>query len=247
MMMTTLMQAHEQWAKRPADERFLSLHEMQAKMRSLRDRSEADVQSTRKIEVLPDDTDLRHRGLQIGIDNGPLAGLAMEPTHWSFGQLCSLASPGNSPAAYFRDSRLPAPVIADCLNYNLRFTRDVESVGLLASYGDDRSPGALRAATGPHYGRIWNADTVDMLVDRFGDGVTGEWRVPGEFGQRVTVDRENTTLYASDRDIFVFLADEDRRIEVAGRSLARGFFVWNSRSGRQDARRRVLPVRLRLL
>ena len=89
---------------------------MQAKMRSLRDRSEADVQSTRKIEVLPDDIDPRHRGLKIGIDNGPLAGLAMEPTHWSFGQLCSLASPGNSPAAYFRDSRLPAPVIADCLN-----------------------------------------------------------------------------------------------------------------------------------
>jgi hypothetical protein len=231
MMTTTLMQAHEQWAKRPADERFLSLHEMQAKMRTLRDRSEADVQSTRKIEVLPDETDPRHRGLKIGIDNGPLAGLAMEPTHWSFGQLCSLASPGNSPAAYFRDSRLPAPVIADCLNYNLRFTRDVESVGLLASYGDDKSPGALRAATGPNYGRIWNADTVDMLVDRFGDGVTGEWRVPGEFGKRVTVDRDNTTLYASDRDMFVFLADEDRRIEVAGRSLARGFFVWNSEVG----------------
>ena len=76
--MTTLMQAHEQWAKRPADERFLSLHEMQAKMRSLRDRSEADVQSTRKIEVLPDEIDPRHRGLTIGIDNGPLAGLAME-------------------------------------------------------------------------------------------------------------------------------------------------------------------------
>ena len=235
--MTTLMQAHEQWAKRPADERYLSLHEMQAKMKSLRDRSAADVQSTRKIAVLPDETDPRHRGLSIGIDTGPLAGLAMEPTHWSFGQLCSLASPGNSPATYFRDSRLPAPVIADCLNYNLRFTRDVESVGLLASYGDDGCPGALRAATGPHYGRIWNADAVDMLVDRFGDGVTGDWRVPGIPGldpgisQRVTVDRENTTLYASDRDMFVFLADEDRRIEVAGRSLARGFFVWNSEVG----------------
>jgi len=129
-------------------------------------------------------------------------------------------------------------VIADCLNYNLRFTRDVESVGLLASYGDDRSPGALRAATGPNYGRIWNADTVDMLVDRFGDGVTGEWRVPGEFGKRVTVDRDNTTLYASDRDMFVFLADEENRIELpnrrAGRfgSFARGFFVWNSEVGK---------------
>src|SRR3954467_15781209 len=141
---------------------------MAAKMRDLRDRSRAVVESTRKIELFPDDTDMTHRGLQLGIGRGPLAGVAMAPTHWSFGQLCSLASPGNSPAVYFRDSRLPAPVIADCLNYNLRFTRDVESIGLLASYGDHNSPGALRAATGPNYGRIWNADTVDMLVDRFG-------------------------------------------------------------------------------
>ena len=91
--------------------------------------------------------------------------------------------------------------------------------------------GTLRAATGPQYGRVWNADVVAMLIDRFGDGVTGDWRVPGEFGRRVTVDRRNTTLFASDRDMFVFLADEDRRIEVAGRNLARGFFVWNSEEG----------------
>src|SRR5882724_5302214 len=70
-----------------------------------------------------------------------------------------------------------------------------------------------------------------MLVDKFGDGVNGEWRIPGEFGKKVAVDRRNTTLYASDRDMFVFLADEDRRIEVAGRNLARGFFVWNSQEG----------------
>ena len=30
---------------------------------------------------------------------------AAAPTHWSFGQLCSLAGPGNSPASYFRDTR----------------------------------------------------------------------------------------------------------------------------------------------
>jgi hypothetical protein len=51
--MTTLMQAHEQWAKRPADERFLSLHEMQAKMRYLQDRSEADVQSPQDRRTAP--------------------------------------------------------------------------------------------------------------------------------------------------------------------------------------------------
>src|SRR5205085_162701 len=94
----------------------------------------------------------------------------------------------------------------------------------------------LRAATGPGYGRIWDADIVDALVERFGDGVSGHWRVPGEFGNRITVTKENTTLFASDRDMFVFLADEDRRIEVPGRrngsgSMARGFFVWNSETG----------------
>jgi hypothetical protein len=228
--MTTLMQASNQWATRPHDERFVSLHEMQAKMRSLRDRSDFDVASTRKIEVLPVDNDPKHRALHIGIDAGPLAGMEMEPTHWSFGQLCSLASPGNSPASYFRESGTPAPYIAVCLNHNLRFTRSVDSVGLLGTQNGEFR-GELRAATGPNYGRVWNADTVDMLVDRFGDGVNGDWRVPGEFGKRVIVDRENTTLFASDRDMFVFLADEDRRIEVAGRSLARGFFVWNSEVG----------------
>jgi hypothetical protein len=58
---------------------------------------------------------------------------------------------------------------------------------------------------------------VDALVERFGDGVSGHWRVPGIFGERVTVDKGNTTLYASDRDMFVFLADEDRRIEIPNR------------------------------
>jgi len=239
--MTNLMQASRQGATRPADERFLSLHEMAAKMCELRDRSRAVVESTRKIELFPDDTDMTHRGLQLGIGRGPLAGVALAPTHFSFGQLCSLASPGNSPAGYFRDSKLPAPIIADALNHNLRFTRAVDEVGLLASLGDDNvvgvPTGTLRAATGPQYGRVWNADVVGMLIDRFGDGVTGDWRVPGVPGldpgirRRVTVDRRNTTLFASDRDMFVFLADEDRRIEVAGRNLARGFFVWNSEEG----------------
>jgi hypothetical protein len=35
-------------------------------------------------------------------------------THWSSGQLCSLANSGNSPASYFRDANMPAPMIADC-------------------------------------------------------------------------------------------------------------------------------------
>ena len=54
----------------------------------------------------------------------------------------------------------------------------------------------------------------------------------------MTRHQDNTTLFASDRDMFVFLADEDNRIENpnrrAGRfgSFARGFFVWNSEVGK---------------
>jgi len=127
-------------------------------------------------------------------------------------------------------------VIADCLNYNLRFTRGVEDVGILLT--EDGHVSELRAVNGPNYGRVWDADIVDLLVDRFGDGISGQWRVPGEFGQRVTVTRDNTTLFASDRDMFVFLADEENRIELPGRragrsgSFARGFFVWNSEVGK---------------
>ena len=55
--------------------------------------------------------------------------------------------------------------------------------------------------------------------------------------KQVEITKDNTTLYASDRDMFVFLADEVNRIEVPNRregragSMARGFFVWNSEVG----------------
>jgi hypothetical protein len=75
-------------------------------------------------------------------------------------------------------------------------------------------------------------DIVNALVKMFGDGLSGDWRIPGIWGKRVDVTKENTTLYAGDRDMFVFLADEINRIEYAGRdSLARGFFTWNSEVG----------------
>src|SRR6202040_3505247 len=166
--MTTLTQAHRQWASRPADGRFPSLTGLQAFAALSRQTSRSKVVSTREIELIPDDGD--HKGLLIGDRDGTQAA----PTHWSFGQLCSLAATP-SPASYFRESGLPTPIIADCLNYNLRFTRGVEDVKLLVSgQGADVE---LRAATGPRYGRIWNADVVDALVERFGDGISGHWRV----------------------------------------------------------------------
>lgn len=236
--MTTLMQVNRQWANRPADQRFVSLLDLQAKVRADRENSIGSVVSTRDIRVIPHPADPKH-GITIEGKSG-----LYDPTHFAFGQLAALAK---APAGYLRN--LPAPIVADAMNYGLRFGRDAEEVGVLRTKtfvdtldgeidgGDPVEHVELRAATGPRYGRIWNSEIVDSLVDRFGDGINGKFRVPGEFGKAVPITKQNTTIYGSDRDIFVFLADEENRIGMSNRrdgqpgSLARGFFVWNSEVG----------------
>lgn len=220
--MSTELALHHQWANRPADERFTSLPEMAAKLHARRAVSRAITTSSRALRVEPT---ADNRGLQVVSK----AGVPYAPTHWSFGQLAALVG---APAGYLRT--LPAPVAADCVNYGLHVERDAQDIGVLIAGGGANT---LRAATGPAYGRIWNTDIVDTLIDRFGDGVNGQWRVPGEWGRRVTVNRDNTTLYAGDRDLFIFLADEENRLPVATReggesgTLARGFMLSNSEEG----------------
>jgi hypothetical protein len=238
--MATLMAASSQWASRPSDERFLSLPEMATHFQRVRENSRNVVVSSRHIMAQPASDDERG-GIEIIGPNGH----AYNPTHWAFGQLSQLAG---APAKYLR--KLPAPLAADCVNYGLKFERDIEDVGCLL-YREKaemiQEPGIgtidkpetymLRAATGPAYGRIWNQEIITSLMRTVGDGRTGDFRVPGEFGKAVEITKANTTLYAGDRDLFVFLADEQHRIEIPNRrngepgSLARGFFIWNSEVG----------------
>jgi hypothetical protein len=215
------MQASAQWSSRPSDERFTSLEDMRWHFAQQRAASREVVVASRKLQAVPID----HRALQITGPNGN----GYAPTHHAFGQLAQLAQ---APAGYLRT--LPAPMAADLLNYGFQVARDVQDVGVLLY--KNGTP-VLRAATGPKYGRIWNQTIVDALVRNYGDGVTGRYRVPGEFGRAVEVTKQNTTLFAGDRDMFVFLADEQNRIELPNRrdgktgTLARGFFVWNSEVG----------------
>ena len=221
--MTTLTQASKQWATRPAEERFTSLPGMLAMLETQRAISRAAVVSSRKLRAVPLDD---NQGLVIEGPNGH----GYAPTHWSFGQAATLTG---APAGYLR--ALPAPLAADCLNYGFQVDRSAQDIGVLLS---NQGTPQLRAVTGPRYGRIWNDDVVRELIDRFGDGVTGDFKVPGTWGRPLDqVDIKNTTLYAGDRDMFVFLADENNRIELPGRrdgktgELARGFFVSNSETG----------------
>jgi hypothetical protein len=224
------MQASHEWSSRPEDQRFTSLIALAEHCERSHKFSAAKVISTRAIEARPVDGDSRAL-VVVGPNGGALA-----PTHWAFGQLATRAG---APAGYLRD--LPAPLAADCINYGLR-SRDAEDTGVLLRKDPDSGVATLNAVTGPNYGRVWNSTITRGLVERFGAGDGsdgGAFKVPGEFGKDVAVTKANTTLYASDRDMFVFLADEKNRIEIPDRrdgkpgSLARGFFVWNSETGSQ--------------
>jgi Domain of unknown function (DUF932) len=222
--MTTITKASEQWASRPADQRFTSLTALNAFCQHSHANSKSKVISSRGIHCAPVDDNSRAL-MAVGPNGGPV-----NLTHWSFGQLAQRAG---APSGYLRD--IPAPLAADCINYGLRHKRDIDDLGVLLY--QNGGPAELRAVTGPNYGRIWNSSITQALVNRFGDGLTGDFRVPGEFGQKVPVTTENTTLYASDRDMFVFLTDETHRIDIGARragitgEMSRGFFVWNSEVG----------------
>jgi hypothetical protein len=215
------MSANEQWRTRPQDERFTSLTELQAKAQHVMDHSAARVVASKSISA-----DIKDGKLVVV---GP-SGNAAIPTNWAFGQLSQRAG---APAGYLRD--LPNELAVDCLNYGLHVSRPVEDVGVLLY--QNGGPAELHAVTGPNYGRIWNARLAGALVEAFGDGRTGAFRIPGEFGQQVEITKENTTLYASDRDMVVFLADEDKSTEVPNRRngetgrISTGLAIGNSDVG----------------
>jgi hypothetical protein len=225
-MSDIIMKASDQWRNRPADERYTSLDEMLAHFEHQRSITRQGVVPSKVLEAVPSEDGVN--GLQVYMA-GSKTERKFDLTHHSFQQLATTA---DAPASYLR--KLPAVIAADNINYGLKFLRSVEDVGIMLHDGENPE---LRAITGPKYGRIFNADVVKALTNRFGNGIEGNFRVPGEFGRDVEVNKRNTTLYASDHDMFVFLADEKNRIEIPDRRdgkpglLARGFFVWNSEVG----------------
>ena len=220
-----------EWFSRPDDERYLSLTGLYAAVRARADRATARTVETRALRIKASRDDAERLTLTVPGRDGPVA-----PTHWSYGQLCSLVG---APASYMR--QLPAPLAGINLQHGLLSHR-AELVKTLEAE-DGRVE--LRAVTGPDYGRIWDHELVAAVMRIAGEG-TGDtrWKVPGlldwstmTHNPFVEVTKDTTTLYASDRDVFLFLVDDAHPIE-AGRLpngdpdlYFRGFYCWNSEVG----------------
>ena len=220
-----------EWFSRPDDERFLSLTDLHDVVRARADRATTRVVDSKAIRVEARSDSPERLSLMVPDEERPVA-----PTNWAFGQLCSLVG---APASYLRE--LPAALAGINLQHGLVAHRG-EQVKLLQT-DDGRTE--LRAATGPEYGRIWDYELVEAVMKIAGDGVgQTRWKVPGvldwsnmHYNPYVDVTRDTTTLYASDRDVFIFLVDDTHPIE-AGKLpngdpdlYFRGFYCWNSEVG----------------
>jgi len=98
-----------EWFSRPDDERFLSLPELYAAVRARADRATARTVDSRAIRIEARRDDAERLALIVPGRETPVA-----PTHWSFGQLCSLVG---APSSYLRD--LPAPLAGVNLQHGL--------------------------------------------------------------------------------------------------------------------------------
>lgn len=207
--MTTLMRASNEWSRRAPDERFGSLQDMHNKAMDYATNAAGTTVKVRDLHASVLDGEVILNGSEERTAN---------LTNWAFGQLATKAE---APASYLRT--LPAVLAADCLNNGLARAAVGDDAKLLFKREADDTLTA-RAITSDRYARIWNADITARLLEM---EKIGPWQpAPAAFdGAR--------GLYLSDRDMFAFMVDNDRRIfeKGPGGGLSRGFFAWNSEVG----------------
>lgn len=229
-----------QWAERPSDEKFLSL-------KTLRDHV-AERRATSKEIIIPStEIIVDSKGddkLIVSAKGMP----AMEPTNYGFNLLCYHAK---APAGYLQ--RLPAGLAAKCVTEGYRMETNAKTTdGAGKKVASGPRPvklyygnGKMYSAMSENFGRVYDQEVVEAVMKLAGNG-TGDtrWKVPGmmnwskgTYNPFVDISKDTTTLYASDRDVFMFLVDDTHPISVGKLPngdddlMFRGFYVWNSEMG----------------
>lgn len=211
------MTVSAQWSNRPDDQRYLTIQDLYDAVSARRRDSEQSDVALDRLQVSP----LPSGEIALAGQGRPIGTLS----HWAFGQLCARAK---APAGYLRS--LPAQLAAVNLQWSMETHEtdaDESNDAKILLRDVDASP-TVAAVTSPTYGRIWDRDVVAAVRDNLDLDV---WRVPAA-SYSGTNPKRATTLYASDRDVFLFLVDEGRPIDCGGGDvLRRGFYVGNSETG----------------
>ena len=146
-------------------------------------------------------------------------------THWSFGQLATIAS---APPNYLRT--LPASIASSAINYGLRRQRREQQQLLI----ERTAPWTVHAITSPRYARVHHDELASRVLDLM--ALHPAWHLPlgykdGEYG----AERVPSGAYLGDRDMFLFLVDGNRALDDptdrTDTGVFRGFILRNSDVG----------------
>lgn len=235
-----LTQASNQWATRPADERFASLNQMYlATFMAAQESRQRDIDPTQlRVEI--------DRG-NLFLDGTPAG--PMQLSHYAFNQLSARIG---APASYLRDLHQKGRTDLVAMNINAGLQSQSPEDNQVQMYyreNDTLPMPKLLALTSTRYGRIYNHEIVQALM-----GLKGNWRNPPAMPASVAPNQPkrlataadvgpwtnvslgqeivDSGLYASDKDMFAFLIDPERRIRDGSEGgLSRGFFIKNSEVG----------------
>ncbi|SYZ73762.1 conserved hypothetical protein [Candidatus Zixiibacteriota bacterium] len=209
-MPTDLYEAHLQWAKRPPDERFPDMEAI------LEFTGKRKHNASEEVRPLKGTRLYASRGGALNLNGRSPQALL---TNWSFSQLCQRVG---APAGYLRT--LPAEMTAQCLEHGLIMATGECKVLMRNSDqpGKEDPINLASAFTSPTYGRIWDYDVLTELIEAISNS---GWHTPPYAYD------EYSGLYASDRDMFIFLINDEEPIEVEESRLSKGFFCWNSETG----------------
>lgn len=227
--MATLTNISNAWATRPADQNYFDLNDAAKAARA------HAAQMVEKADVMP--ATLRVESTS----NGDVAlvgkgGVPAPLTHWSFGQLSSMAGFPGGPLR-----TLPATLASQVLNYKLkeRFgtvdnpENPKDRVNLLV-----KSNGGLviHSINSDAYSRIWNYELLERCAGLTAYG----WTNPRTFNTGDQV----ATCWVSDHDCILFQTNDSNLISVPGpdgttRQLRRGYIMSNSEVGAAKWRTQV--------
>jgi hypothetical protein len=220
----TVMDAHRQWATRPADEAVYTFDELLSRTRAMQSHSlEMDAQRWNALRIEPGE-----RALSLVSDSIGQAKLSA----WSIRQLCAVI---DAPADYV--TRLPSQIAAALLTYGLHNDcKRTGSASMLAHTGPNDQQ--IRSITSTRYERVWDAEIAEMADSLQRNGSWGPceaFKVAGG-GQTPRAWSQAKRLplgWVGDRSTFIALADYESPVTINGAQLARFALLSNSEVGAQ--------------
>lgn len=212
-MNSTVNKASRQLFTRPDDELFQDWDHLIGNLRE-RERRVSEIQ-VKKISAFSNG-----ENVMLNMVNGN-GDYTRELNDWSFNNLCRTVK---APPNYINS--LDPEIAAKCLDYGLQ--NNAFASGTVANITDKE----VRGFYSNKYQRVPDVDVAEFVRDlSFKYGYEPAGKFAGIRGGLAPVRPEATGLYASDRDVFMFLAYEKEPFEVNGEAFYHLTMVWNSEVG----------------